>query len=286
MDTNIATRAVLITLSISQATFRKLDREASAEVLTNHAAASDAGRFNKQIVEKEALAPMVTLAGAARSYLYKHTLPWSDNGDRVLPSVKYFEVMQQLADYRDAFNVEVDKFCSEYEAHRARAQLRLNSLFNPADYPSTEDVRRKFGMSFTVMPLPTAGDLRCEMTQDQVEELRAEINATVESRVTAMMDTLIMDFAGTVSRLREQLRTGKRLSVSLLDNVHDLLHRMPGLNLTNDERITQMRETAAELFAGESMEGITNDKEARESLANKCDSVLDQMRGVFASSGL
>lgn len=282
MTDNIASRAMLVQLGISQWTARRLDRSATAEVTSAHAAASDAGRFNKQIVDKSALLPIQQVATAARTYLYQHTLPWADNGDRVLSSMNYFEVMTKLREFKAKFDEEVDAFCTDYNEHRERARLRLNSLFKDEDYPQEWEVRSKFAMSFGVMPLPTAGDFRVAMSDDVVEEVRQEIEAQLGARVQGLVTSVWEELGSTVSHLRDRLQSGGKLHDSALDNLTDLLDRLPGLNITNDEGIDAMRHEIRQMVSGLEMKDIKKDEKLKQSVIDQTAAILAQMSGLGA----
>lgn len=282
MTDNIASRAMLVQLGISQWTARRLDRSATAEVTSAHAAASDAGRFNKQIVDKSALLPIQQIATAARTYLYQHTLPWADNGDRVLSSMNYFEVMTKLREFKAQFDEEVDAFCADYNEHRERARLRLNSLFKDEDYPQAWEVRSKFAMSFGVMPLPTAGDFRVAMSDDIVEEVRQEIEAQLGARVRGLVTSVWEEMGSTVSHLRDRLQSGGKLHDSALDNLTDLLDRLPGLNITNDEGIDAMRHEIRQMVSGLEMKDIKKDEKLKQSVIDQTAAILAQMSGLGA----
>ena len=68
-------RAMLVELTIRQWTARKHDRKVSREVDQGHGA-QNAGRFNKQLIAKDALEKIAKKAGAIREFHYAHTLPW------------------------------------------------------------------------------------------------------------------------------------------------------------------------------------------------------------------
>lgn len=281
MSNDISGRAMLVYLSVSAWSGRKLDRSATREVTDSHEASSDAGRFNKQLLPKEALAPITQIAGAARTYLYAHTLAWSDNGDRVMSSTSYFNVMPKLREFKADFDKAVDTFCDEYLQHRERARLRLNSLFKEDDYPHEQDVRRKFAMSFGVMPLPAAGDFRAALPDDELDEVRAEIEASVSGRVQSAMAEVWEEVRTTVSHLRRRLDETKdgtgRLHESALTNIEDLIARLPGLNLTNDAGLETMRKLLATTFNGLEMKDIKKSDAVRTDVMCQTDAILRQM---------
>ena len=179
--------ALLVYLNTSMWSARKLDRTATHEVTENHAASSDAGRFNKQLLAKEALAPITQIASAARQYLYDNTRPWGDNGDRIMSITNYFIVPERLRQYKVEFNAAADALEATYTEQRERSRLRLNTLFHDSDYPQASEIRRKFSMDFGIMPLPSAGDFRVNLPDEALEEARAEIEKTVSDRMTTAM---------------------------------------------------------------------------------------------------
>ncbi len=280
MTDNIASRAMIVYMNASQWTARKLDRQATSEVTANHAAASDAGRFNKQVIDKEALAPIQQVVSAARTYLYDHTLPWSDNGDRVLSSMNYFEVMGKLQDYAAEFKAAVDTFCNGYNQHRERAKLKLNSLFKESDYPYEHEVRSKFAFSFGVLPLPTAGDFRVDMSNDVVDEVRAEIEQQLNARVQGMMSSVWEDLTKTVTHLRDRLQSDGKLFDSTLNNVTDLLSRIPGLNICDDVALENTRKDLHAALAGLEMKDIKKDEKLKQSTIGTVNDILRQMQGL------
>src|SRR5574340_1123555 len=80
--------AMLASLNISMWTARKYDRKVTTEATRSHGAAEDAGRFNKLLVPKTAIQPLEQAAGAARREHDEWTLPWGNNGERLLPGDK------------------------------------------------------------------------------------------------------------------------------------------------------------------------------------------------------
>jgi hypothetical protein len=94
----ITERAMLAAVHISIWTAIKHDRKVSRDVADQNGAHQGAGRYNKQLLRgADKLDELRTLAGQIRQYFYKITLPWSDEGFRLLPSNFYFDLMAQHA---------------------------------------------------------------------------------------------------------------------------------------------------------------------------------------------
>jgi hypothetical protein len=70
---------------------RKHHPEASEQIAQRHGAQPDAGRYHKVLLPKAALAGIQKVVSEARQEHYFITLPWDDNGYRVLPAAAYVE---------------------------------------------------------------------------------------------------------------------------------------------------------------------------------------------------
>ena len=89
-------KALLVKLSISKWTARKYDKKASEATTTHFHADKESGRFHKQLVSKNVLKNIDVTVNIARSYFYTNTLPWSDEGWRILPTKHHMEFMERM----------------------------------------------------------------------------------------------------------------------------------------------------------------------------------------------
>lgn len=104
---SISKQCMTVNLQIGTWNAQRLDRAASAEVTDKAGAAGDAARVNKHLINKDALKPIITAANALRSHFYHKTLPWKDNGDRLLTRKMYVEFLQGHSDLLNKFNEAV-----------------------------------------------------------------------------------------------------------------------------------------------------------------------------------
>ena len=95
-EPSLSSRAMLCSLSISMWSARKHDPEASEEIAQRHGAQADAGRYHKVLLPKEALAEIHKIVSEARQEHYFMTLPWDDNGYRVLPAAAYMDHAEKM----------------------------------------------------------------------------------------------------------------------------------------------------------------------------------------------
>src|SRR5262245_50538212 len=204
----LSRKALLASVTISQWTERKLDRQITDQVNRSHNATKDAGRYNKLLIEAERLEKITKLVSSARQLHYSMTRPWADEGPRILPNALYSKFTDAFRQIKRDFNDAADEFCRGYPSFVEERKKALNGMFRAEDYPSASEIRNKFRCEVTMLPFPDAADFRCDLDDDTVADLKAEI-AEMSDRVLndAMKHTAsqIIELVGHMaSKLHEQ----------------------------------------------------------------------------------
>ena len=133
-------------------------------------------RGARHLVPKESLKEIITAAGSLRTHFYERTLPWGDNGDRLLPRLAYADFVQEHGRLEQEFNNAVDNFIKEkYLAARDQAEFRMGEMLKAEDYHEAEQLRRRFAVNIDVHGVPTGRDFRVDMDQQTTDMLRQQI---------------------------------------------------------------------------------------------------------------
>ena len=281
---NIRNNLLVITFGISCWEGRRLDKKATAEVAQSHVVSSGVGRYHKDLlpdaVEHQNI---LKLRNAWRVFHAENTLAWGDNGERVIRSSAFLDYTTGYREYKDKFDQAVEVFCAAYPTLVAEAEFKLNTLFNPSDYPAVEDVRDKFKVRMTTYPMPNAEDFRLieGIPEEDVERLQAEAVAGLQSQVTMAIKDLWSRLHTVVTAMQARLDVGDDGKVlkfhdSLVGNIQDLLNRVPALNLTGDAEIVSLTEEMRELVTFTPSE-LREIPEARSLVANKARDIAKRM---------
>lgn len=238
--------AMLATLTISQWTNRKHDKSVSKEVEQQHQA-KDAGRYNKMLIDKAALDPISKIASAARMYHYKVTLPWGDNGDRLLPATLFMPYTDTMRQYKNEFAARVATFVRDYPLLVNDARTRLGTMYDAMDYPLASDIADKFAIETEFTPIPTAADFRVNLNQEYVDSIKTDITQKMAARQADAVKHCWQRIREVVEHLEERLSDkDKTFRDSLISNAVELIDILPALNITGD---TELERTAAEVKA-------------------------------------
>jgi len=280
-------KAMIVNLSIGIWQGYRLDKAASAKVTEQAGAKADAARVNKHLVAKEALAPIVTASGAVRTHFYEKTLPWRDNGDRILSRKLYMSFIETHEGLVDEFNAAVEKFLTDvYPGAVEQAAFRMGDLFNRDDYPSASELRRRFYIGLDIDAVTTSNDFRVQIDADHVERVKASMESAAEARLAQAQADVWKRIGDAIGYFQQRMADPKAVfRDSTVDNVHDLLDLIPGLNVLDDPNIEAVRAMIEEKLGGAEAAEIRKHPEVREELAADAQAVLDKMAGFARAFG-
>ena len=255
-EPSLSSKAMLCSLSISMWSARKHDQEASEEIASRHGAGSDAGRYNKLLLPKQALAEIQKIASEARHEHYCWTLPWANDGYRILSSAAYWDHTTKMTELRNRFDPAVDRFIDRFEELIRDARKRLGTLFRDDDYPSVAELRSKFSFATEVRPLPDEADFRVGLGREEKERIQRQIKATVEASMKVASLDLWQRLYDAVSHMAERLQGYKvtengvehPFRDTVVTNLTKLVDVLPKLNITQDPELDHMTEQVRELL--------------------------------------
>ena len=276
----LSSSAVLVNLSLSVWSGRKLDKRVSQEVDAAKSTKTRAGNYHKNLLAgTDKLDAINKVAGAVRTWHYTVTQPWSDNGARILSAEQMFDYKARLVEFEREFVSKVHEFLNEYDNLVSAAAFSLGDLFDRDEYPTREEIEQKFGFGYTIEPLPQSGDFRVEIGDEGLRELQAQYEQAITNRVEqAMRDSWdrLHDVLSKMSERLESTEDGKRkiFRDSLVENAHELCNLLKHFNVNQDVRLESMRMELSNLLSGVDAETLRESDELRDNTKRKVDALL------------
>jgi hypothetical protein len=281
MSISISSSAMLVELSIGTWTARKLDKSVTDEVNINKKASSSASRVNKHLLpEVKQLKDIIKYAEGTRNWMYKNTLPWSDFGARLIPTANFFEFKQELDSRTAEFYRMVDEFVDEYPNLISAQAFKLGDMFNRDEYPEAEDIRAKFRLRASFMPVPDSGDFRVDVGNEAMAELKEQYEADFEERMKTATSEIAERLISSLSRVADRMTdnpdgTRKTFRASLFDTLSDTIASVRILNVTKDEALDRMADAASDALKTVNVDVLRDTPLAREKLKGRVDDILD-----------
>lgn len=283
----LASRAVLAGVTVRMWNAEILDRKVTAETNARYKAESDAGKYRKALVRKESIEPVRQAATRIRQLVYSLTLPWTDEGLRVLPSKSADRFTQKLKEAKAEFDEAANAFVAEYPEMRDEAKERLGDMFNESDYPDAADLRRRFAVEPRLVPIPTANDFRCRMGAEALDAARKALEASNKAALRVATLDAWRQARQVVATMAEKLkayspeREGEKargiFRDSLVTNVIETALRLPNLNLAEDARMTALADRMESELCYFSADDLRRDDAAREKVAIEAERIVSEI---------
>ena len=277
---SISTAAMLVELSISTWTGRKLDKTVSNEITVAKHAQKGTANVNKKILGDCAeLEAVQKYAANVRNCHYALTMPWSDTGLRLLTTANYFQYQTQLTALQNEFQTLVEKFLDAYTWEVSKAQVRLGNLFNANDYPSPHTLRDKFKFNISYMPVPSAGDFRLDINNEANRQLAEHYNNYYQTQLNNAMQDIWHRAHSALTKMSERLdyadnQTKKIFRDSLVDNVLEVVGLLDTCNITNDGQMRAIQNRLRDTLSGVTPDALREDEYLRLSTKQQIDDAI------------
>jgi len=281
MTISISSSAMLVDLSISTWTARKLDKNVTNEVNTSKKASQQASRVNKNLLPGvQQLDEITKLAAAARNYMASRTLPWSDYGPRLITTDKFFDFKQTMDEYEQTYNEKVQEFLNVYPTLISMQAFKLGDMFDRDEYPDVNEIANKFRFNIAYLPVPETGDFRVDIGHEALEEVRAQYEREYEQRLENAMNEVRDRILDSLRHLSERLTdnddgTRKKFRNNVLDSFAETIASVRALNLTKDQAIDAMANEAEKAIQGVDVDSLKESKDMRDDVRARVESVLD-----------
>ena len=222
-----------VSLNISSWSARKYDKQVTKDALEANHASEDGGRFNKYLLpgtnvkrvkksKKKGQADVETEAPNSfkaltvhvtetRDMHYRETLPWTDDGWRMLPIKNYQHYVDLMNDAQHKFYRLLDEFVADYPALRRQAQILLNGMFNADEYPA--DVRGRFGFAYVPRPVPNGADYRVELGEEEIARIARMTEDRTKQAVADAQADVVKRLHKVVAKIHEHLNAVMNLKI-------------------------------------------------------------------------
>lgn len=292
---DLTSRAMLASLSIKMWSARKHDKRVSAEVAQTHNSSEEMGRFNKSLLPKGALEEVQKIASAARAEFLRLTLPWENDGQRILTNQGYWKLNDAMKEFQHQWeDALVLRFFPNFRIYVDDARSDLNGLFNPADYPDDEELKGKFDFKFRISPVTNAEDFRVQLSDVETRVIRQRIQDHVNQLTHDAMQDVWGKMRDVVSHMADKLKAYKVVESSstkqgfkaentfrdsLVDNIRELLAVIPALNLTNSPEVAAFASEMQQLCVYDA-ETLRENEVTRKEVARAAEDILAKMASI------
>jgi len=225
-----------------------------------------------------ALATVTRLKGRVTKYWKGHSLPFPEAGIRLIRHDQINAFDSVLGDFRSELNDAVEDLEQHYYDMRDAARLRLGSLYNASDYPST--LVGAFGIEHSFPAIEAPNYLR-ELNPQVYEQECQRVHAQFSEAVSLAEEMFLEQLTGLVDHLVDRMSGAddgrpKTFRDSAVDNINEFFDRFRQLSIGGNEELEQLVDRARSVVQGIEPQQLRNNQSLRQHVAT-------QMSGVQAS---
>jgi hypothetical protein len=282
--TKISEKAMLSSLNMGGWDAKRSDKRAAREVADHHKVNQSRLAVRKEAIDTKA--PSYQAVKQAMSEMrqahYDLTLPWGRDGAQILTAVLFDNYCEKMRACQAKIRKAVAAFAEDFQALKSAAKRDLNGLYNESDYPT--NIKAKFSCEFFITPIPDAEDFRVSLSEDAVDEVKRQIIESNQTMIAEAMKAPYERLYAAINRMVERLADPKGIfRDTLVSNVSELCQILPGLNLTNDPKLDDLRKRAERMIEGIDPQELRDDRKVRRSVANQARQIQDVMASFMGA---
>ena len=234
----------------------------------------------------ESYKKLTTVKNAARKYWQSQTLPYPEDGVRLIRLDDVADFDQHMESVAAELRGNVIDLDVQMPRLIEDARERLGSLFNAAEYPMTFNGLFNIDWEYpNLNPPEYMKTINPGIYEQECARIRNRFSEAVELAEEAFLE----QFVGIVDRLRDRMLpnedgTVKRFNDATVEDAFvDFFERFGRLNVGSSEELERAVEEAREVLNGVTPSGLRNSADQREHVLNGMNSVREGLDELISS---
>lgn len=292
---SVSSSALLVEFRFSCWGTVKTDKKATKAIANGTGAAEGSVEGRKDIMSNAKLTAIRKHGNNVRNQIhYKLTLPWSDGGQRLLPTTRRADYIYKMSKAEQEHVKLVEDFILDYDFLVSQGQANANaqdlaSLWRAEDYPSVDELRTKFKWTVAPVPLAESGDFRLDIAAEAQDVIKQQYETHYANVVQGAMGDLWKRVHDNLTTLLSNLalKDGEtdakgnqvfgRMSESVFQTSLDMVGMLRDYNLTGDTQMTATANRLDDLLYGMNTEVIKGSETLRIDKAVEVKSLIDSL---------
>lgn len=231
--------------------------------------------LSKRIFDSETYQANRRVRTATKAWLEKRSVPSPlRNGTYLIPMSLMDTVNEKLDEAIVEYKATAEAFVTEYPSLIEQWKEKLGKQFKAGDYPTPNEIRRRFGIDRMVLNFsPARPD---EINQSaEIEQAIVEIKIALRAGLLALVNRLS-------SMLGEQA-DGKRkkFQSKALEAFSEWMELFPARLVVDDDKLMKLAEQAKKIMAGKSTDDLRDIEQVRAQVKTGLEKVGVKLEGML-----
>ena len=245
----------------------------------------------KKRVLGSALDELGSLILGVRRFNYFQTLPWNDDGWRVLSHKNYQSYMDGINDFRTKIEKAKITFRTVFPKAMEADRAELGTMWSAEAYEPFQNLNGRVGIEIRVGPIPQGEHFMVDVGEEELKKLRKSIDTDTQEQLQIAVKDIWTRFASVVKNMADKLKDyapatddTKASGIfrdSVVENIARLLDVVPALNVTGDPAIEKFAADIRKRLVSNSATVLRDDEKIRQETAAAADDILARMNSYL-----
>lgn len=291
----LANKAIRVRVRCGSMLTSRQDKQARAELAASkHIEERSISASRKLFLDSSRAKACVQSARTIKDFVARRTLPWGDDGYRVLPLVSLTKFRQELDTLLWKHTALVDAFQANIAWEIDQDRLRLGVMFDESDYQTRKrggyapiDFSERLAIQPSYEPIADPSDWRSapsERDRTQYQELLASVVAEATTDLTERVRSGVSALLTKIASFGSGKNAGQRVkwTNSALSDLAELADLVPELNIAGDKNLQDIAETIQRTLEpvmpkGDESSVLRDSRLARSHVAVSLEGVMDRL---------
>lgn len=274
---NLNQKAVLVNMTISRYRAKARHKDVDQQVTEFLKTKRKAGSTQIDLLDPKSVLPTQNAAYELSKHYRTMTLPWDEN-TRILPTALQARFREGYEAKLYNFNNASDAFIVAYPSLIRDARNDLgDELYEKLEFPPITQIRSKFGVNLSFMPVPVSSDFRVTLSNDEMERMRTELDERNQAMLARSMHDAWKRMHDVVIDMVDRLNKPK-FRDSIIGNIRELTDILPELNLADDPDLNLFQQDIVDRLCKYSPSQLREDEEKRIEVSEAAGKILSGMR--------
>jgi hypothetical protein len=286
---SLASSGILINVEISAWGATKQDNAISEEVTATKKADRNSGSFTKKLLSNSTdHRACMNERQNIYNWIARTTYPWAGSW-RYLPTAQVQDFMKQFKEREQNFRNLVEKLIAVLPTAISDQAFTQGEMFNRDDYPSDDEVRRKFGIKLYTAEVPV-GDWRNKIADDLADDLTQHFNAQASEMIQKIYEHQVQNLVDVMESIAHACTTEvvtennetkvirRRLYDTTFTRLQELAQQYRGFNLAGSTKLSEAAETLSRVLNNVSIEQLRHSEGLKTEVKATMEDLLAKFR--------
>lgn len=282
--TDLRSSGILVTPAVKSTTLTIRDKQVGEEVAAAKSAASNAVEVNKKLAPGlNELKQLLNFRQAIHNGMNDFCYDWA--GDQKYLPAPRFEAFFKWWDTKLVEHATLkEKFLAVWPDVRSKAAFDLGDLFNKDEYPTVEELDRKFTVRLYKAEVPV-GDFRNVLMHEALADQKASMQADLNDQMQSMYDEQVGQLIEMLTRLSKackietspdgKVKRGKVYDTTI-EGALELCDTFSKFNPTGSMALSDARNALADALAGITTDTLRESDTLRTQVKTQVDDILSK----------